>query len=140
MQQPDIPAGNTIAMSFNNIQFEKRIESVVDSALYQKGLRLTTNDNADLYVVYHTYVKEKTDSIDWGRRYDMSWGIGNESYDKYTFEEGTLIVEFINPENKQLLWQGIAAVSLPEAALGNKEEKKIELIVRKLLSNFPPID
>lgn len=129
-----------------------RFVTAVNVNLASKGLRQNPA-KADLYIAAHFGKEEKVDLTSWGYTYapeDIYLGYGyrhsihspalTSSYgiSTYRYEEGTLILDFIDTKTKQLIWRATAkAVVSPESS-PQKQTEKINDAVQEILSNFPP--
>ena len=56
-----------------------------------------------------------------------------------TVPEGTLIIDFVEPNSKNLLWRGAAKGVFDNARTPEKRDKMINEAVQKILQNFPPL-
>jgi len=119
----------------NHSLVEKRIKSAVERELSAKGCQKATGGKPDFLIAYHIGAKNKVDVTTYGYRYGPRgrwWGryVAVERY-----KEGTLILDFVDPELKQLVWRGTAvgAIHYPET-VGEKMDQAVE----KILSKFPP--
>jgi len=54
------------------------------------------------------------------------------------YEEGTLILDFIDPEVNEVIWQGTAKSYVDDSMVTEKRELLIYDAVQKILVNFPP--
>ena len=58
------------------------------------------------------------------------------------YEEGTLLIDFVDARTKQLIWRGWAVGVIENVGIiasdPEKAEKKISSAVRKILEHFPP--
>lgn len=114
------------------------IRRSIEDELGAKSM-IKVDSDPDLYVVYHAGVTEEITgaSVDrYGYRYGRyygGWGTADVSVQKYT--KGTLVVDFVDAAQKELVWRGIAtgAVNNPE-----KTRDKLPEIVADLLAEFPP--
>jgi hypothetical protein len=108
------------------------VQDRIASDLQSKGLT-QTSDNPDLLVAYHTKTQEKTDVTDWGYGGFYWGGPGNVTVDQYT--QGTLVVDFIDPKTKQIVWRGTASaiVNNPD----NPDTGKLASAVDKLMKKYP---
>jgi hypothetical protein len=89
---------------------KKRIHESVDKVLKQKGFSPVEGDDADFVVVIHGGTKERmqiynTGGIGW---YDPWWGAYGGRTDVSYSEEGTLIIDMVDAEKKELSWRGMA--------------------------------
>jgi hypothetical protein len=73
----------------------------------------------------------------YGRYWGGYWGYGGVSV--YKYEEGTLIIDFVEPNSKNLLWRGAAKSEIDNARTPEKRDKMINDSVQEILKHFPPI-
>jgi hypothetical protein len=116
----------------------KRVKSAVNRQLTAKGLS-KVSENPDFLIAMHLVRQWKRD-VDLGYsspRYHSGWA--RHSVDVYEYEEGTLVVDFIDSDKRELIWRGsVSAVVDPDAG-PEKREKRINEAVSKVLEKFPPI-
>ncbi|QXP71100.1 DUF4136 domain-containing protein [Polaribacter sp. R2A056_3_33] len=121
---------------------KKRILRAIESELSAQGF--TKSENPDMLVSIFTKSREKVDvnqNNNFGYGYGWGWspwmmgGRNNISVSQYT--EGTLFVDFIDRQKKELIWQGIGTGALK---LQNREKKeaRIKEFVKEIISRFPP--
>lgn len=122
----------------------KKIKSEITTNLKSKGFSQET-ENPDLLIAVHPSVKEGINVSDWGYGYAPYssywrgygyWGGGR--IDVYTFEEGTLVIDVVDPKEEQMIWRGIAKANLPEYATSERIDQLASDAVAKILENFPP--
>ena len=65
------------------------------------------------------------------------WAGTPETY-VYEYDEGTLILDIVNPQNKQLMWRGSATDEVNFKSNPEKDQSKINQAVQELLAHFPP--
>jgi len=120
----------------------ERIKNAVDAQIAAKGFRKTP-DNPDFLIASHVGKKEKVRIEDWGYgygphgRYRGGYG-GPRGVDVYKFEEGSLILDFVEPKSKKLIWRGSAKAQINTDKTPEKREKLIAEAVQKILEKFPP--
>jgi hypothetical protein len=51
---------------------------------------------------------------------------------------GTLIVDLVDANRKELVWRGTASDTLDPEASPEKKEKNLQEAMAKLLANYPP--
>ena len=135
--------GNTILAS--------RIHEAVDTALAARGFRKVSSD-PDFLVAYHVSL-DKRRSVQtlnsyygygpgWGYGYGASyrpgyWAGAPETY-VYEYEEGTLILDIVNPDNKELIWRGSARDEVHFKSTPEKDQTQLNEAVHAMLENFPP--
>lgn len=136
----------------------KNITFQVNKQLQAKGFTMTT-DNPDVLIAAHTAKEKKVDTQAWGYTYGSGgyyhgvwagtrtpWGGPTwrtpgpyyENYrsgmETYEYEVGTLVLDFVNPKTKELVWRG-SAVGIVDPAAASKD---LTEAVTKLLDHFPP--
>ena len=135
--------GNTILAN--------RIYEAVDTELAARGFRKISGD-PDFLVAYHVSL-DKRRSVQtlnsyygygpgWGYGYGASyrpgyWAGAPETY-VYEYEEGTLILDIVNPENKELIWRGWARDEVHFKSTPEKDQTQLNEAVHEMLENFPP--
>jgi hypothetical protein len=135
--------GNTILAN--------RIHEAVDTELSARGFRKVSSD-PDFLVAYHVSL-DKRRSVQtlnsyygygpgWGYGYGASyrpgyWGGAPETY-VYEYEEGTLILDIVNPENKELIWRGSAQDEVNFKSTPEKDQTQLNEAVQQMLEKFPP--
>jgi hypothetical protein len=138
IKQPTNISGNARQAQAQDPLVRKRIMNSVDKVLAEKGLRMA--DDYQLLVVFHTGVQDKVQVTDWGYGYGPYRGwYGGGGVDVYQYQQGTLIIDFVDAESKQLVWrgtaQGVLSQSQPDP---EQQQKKIDNVVGKMLKNYPP--
>jgi hypothetical protein len=121
----------------------QRIERAVDDVLATKGLRRVQDQgDASLLVAEHINVDQKlqVNTVNYGYGYGR-WGYYGGGYtdtqvDQY--EEGTLILDFIDAGTKQLVWRGQAKTRLRDEKTPEARTKRIRQAVGAILDRYPP--
>ena len=117
----------------------ERIRNAVNAQLESRGLRISS-ENPDFLIATHAGQKKQTIIIDRGYGSGPYWGAwGGGPVKTYSYEEGTLILDFVDAESKNLIWRGSARAALNPATTPEKKEKLISEAVEKILKNFPPV-
>ena len=124
--------------NINNLD-AARIKNAVNDELQAKGLKLTSQ-NPDFLIAADIVTKEKQRFTQWGYPYYDLYGIygGPWALDYYQYEEGTFILDFVEPDSKNLIWRGAAKVALDNANPPEKRDKLIKEAMQKILQNYPP--
>jgi len=121
----------------------QRIERATDDALAAKGMRrVEDRADADLLVTEHISVDQKlrVDTTTYGYGYGR-WGYYGAGYqDTYVdqYEEGTLILDFIDAERKELVWRGKAQSRLRDQSTPQEREERVREAVNAILDRYPP--
>jgi hypothetical protein len=131
-------SGNAQQAQLSNDLFTQRLRRVVNRNLEGKGYSIDTED-PDFVIVYHTGVQDKVNVTNWGYTYGPYWGPWGQSVDVHQYTEGTLIIDFIDWDTKNLVWRGTAQKALTSSNPSPDEvERRLQEIVDKLLKPFPP--
>ena len=144
MEKPNPNEAATIA---ENTLLTSRIERSVDTVLQQKGLTQVPRSEANFLISQHIGVQQKlqVDTTQFGYGYGFgygAWGGPIGGYPSQTtvsqYEEGTLMLDFVNPETKALIWRGTGQSRVRRTSSPEEREKLIQTAVDQILSQFPP--
>ena len=121
---------------------KKRILRAIETELFSLGFK--KSNNPDMLVGIFTKSREKVNvdvrqnDIGFGWRWNPYWGrMNGNNVNVRNYTEGTLFIDFIDKEKKELVWQGIGTGALK---LNNREKKeeRIKEFVKEIISRFPP--
>jgi hypothetical protein len=115
----------------------KRVKSATDARLSEKGFRMTA-DNPDFLIAMHVGSEEKVTQRDWGYTYSRHWRGGGGGRRYFRYQEGTLVLDFVDGKSRQLAWRGQAKGFVDKNSNPRKDEKLVNEAVRKILKHFPP--
>lgn len=116
----------------------KRVKSALSRELSAKGITQDP-DNPDFLVALHGSREGKVQVTDWGYSYGpFGRHIGGPRIDVHQYEQGTLIVDFVEAKTKQMVWRGIASRVLEPDLTPQEKEKLINEAVTDMMKNFPP--
>lgn len=130
-----------------NSLWTSRIKEAVNAQLEAKGLSQSAEGGDVAIVAIKTTKTQRTlDTFydgfggGWGWRgfggYDGFGGGGEARTTEHDYKEGTLIIDMYDAKTKQLIWRGNAEDTLSDKP--DRNEKKLERAVQKMLKNFPP--
>jgi len=114
---------------------QDRIKNAVNTELERKGLRMTS-DEPDFLISMHAGKEEKVTYTDHGYRYGTYWH--GPRYSKFKYQEGTLVLDFVDASSKKLIWRGTAKGFVDSNMTPEKRDKLVNEAVQKTLENFPP--
>ena len=128
---------------------DEQLKTAVAAELAKKGLTLTTNDDANLYIGYQVALGQEKQftSFDSGWGYGAGWGRGWYGYGggggtttttSSTIHVGQLDLDMYDPAAKKLVWRGTASKTIDPKAKPEKRQKNLTKAVAKLLKNYPP--
>jgi hypothetical protein len=118
----------------------KRIKAATNNKLEAKGLEISS-ENPDFLIAVYLRTKERLRSITYGGPYVYSYyGYGPYGVTSTIrqYEEGTLLLDFVDTKSKQLIWRGSGKSDLDSVTTPEKRERVITEAVQKILDNFPP--
>jgi len=117
---------------------KRRILKAVEHELKSKGF--TKSNHPDLLVNIFTKSRQKVNvynnSMYFGWRpwyYGPDFGM---HISKYT--EGTLFIDLIDAQKKELAWQGIGSGALNTSGNVAKKEERIKNFVAEIMAKYPP--
>jgi hypothetical protein len=125
--------------NLRNDLVEKRIVAAVDQQLAAKGL--TKSDSPDVLVAVHGRLSKETQitayNTGWGYGYRRG-GMGVTTATAKDVPVGTLILDFVDGKDKDLVFRGTATSTIDGSASPEDRDKKIQEAVQKILENYPP--
>ena len=144
MERPNPNEAPSIA---DNTLLRNRIERSVDAVLSAKGLSKVPRAEADFLISQHIGIQQKlqVDTTQYGYGYGFgygAWGGPIGGYNSQTtvsqYDEGTLMLDFVNPESNNLIWRGTGQSRVRKTSNPQEREKLIRAVVDKILTQFPP--
>jgi hypothetical protein len=128
MHPPEEAPGGVQETMERNTLIDTRVKNAVTEQLAAKGLRRDPK-SPDFLIAYQISTKEKVRV----RNYTF---VSDKRLQ--TYEEGTLVLDFVAPNGKDLLWRGVAQRTLDDRPTPEKTEKRINGAVEEILRDFPP--
>lgn len=130
-----------------NSLLDARIRKALVRWFRENGYRKQTDGVPDFWVGYHATLDKKAQisqlnnhygySPGWGWRYAHHQSYGGGSY-IYHYDQGTLIVDIVDPNTRLLLWRGSATDEVNLSSSPEQKQQKISTAVNSILSEFPP--
>lgn len=124
-----------------NTIVKKRIEAAVDQQLASKGLK-KVESGPDVAVFVHPRLSKETQvhtySSGWGYGYGWYGGMGTTTSTVQEIPVGTLIVDLVDVQKKELVWRGIAKSQLDSEASAEQRQEKLDEAMRRLFESYPP--
>jgi hypothetical protein len=128
---------------------DQRIRKAVHETLATKGFSEVDRKEADVLVSYHINVENKLDVQTIQRGYGYGYGGGGRyrSYgggagysDTYVteYEEGTFLLDLVEPNRMELVWRGSAQSRITQQSTPEKREERVREVVGKVLAQYPP--
>ncbi|MGY8939224.1 MAG: DUF4136 domain-containing protein [Flavobacteriales bacterium] len=122
---------------------KRRILRAIESELTLQGF--VKSDTPDMLVSIFTKSREKV-AVNQNNNFGYGYGWGwnpwmfngmNNSVNISQYTEGTLFIDFIDKEKKELVWQGVGTGALKTQSR-EKKEVRIKEFVKEIVSRFPP--
>ncbi|TFH19763.1 MAG: DUF4136 domain-containing protein [Myxococcales bacterium] len=129
----------------------KTLRSAIDEQLEQKGYQSVAAGSADFLVRYEAAVEHRTDEMDlnagqtdragwWGPRNDEGYVVEPGVTGQYVqeWDEGTLLIDFLDRETQRLLWRSKADTRLHLYSTDPDERTaRARKVVKKMLAGLP---
>jgi hypothetical protein len=117
--------------------WQGRIQEAVDHDLQSKGWQRVDNGGDVAIAAVGSAHNEKEYETFYNGLGGWRWGgFGETTTTVQNYPVGTLVLDFYDAHNKQLIWRGTAQQPLSDKP--DKNEKKLEKTVDKMLDHFPP--
>lgn len=117
--------------------WQSRIQDAVDHELQAKGWqRVDNGGDVALTAVGSTHNRQEYQTFYNGMGGWRWGGFGETTTQVESYPVGSLVLDFYDTHNKQLIWRGVAQESLSDKP--EKNEKKLEKAVNKMFEHFPP--
>ena len=132
-----IPSGTNDPMVSNSITNRALRASVAD-ALRNRGYG-EVERNPDFVVGVYASAREKLDLTQWQFGYSAWprwWWVGVPPQGVRQYDEGTVVVDVIDPHSLDLLWRGTATAELGDNPESNS--KALQKAAAAIIGKFPP--
>ena len=115
-------------------QFDaKRLSDAVKRVMEEKGYMVSEEPNFGVAMHFGAQTKTVIDSTSYGY---YGWGPGGAQV--WQYDEGTLVIDFIDMAKNELFWRGSGTEVLPGNQNVDDKIKNINDAVAEILSQFPP--
>jgi len=120
----------------------QRVQNAVKREMAAKGVTMATT-SPDLLIAQHLGKTGKVEVINHGYRYGGYGGYGRYGgryggVSTYEYEEGSLILDFVDATSKELVWRGSIKAEVQYVNSTEEREKLINTAVGKILKDYPP--
>lgn len=116
------------------------IRNKINQALANKGFTEATGDKPDFLINYQFITQQRTAVNQPGRpfghlgyKYAVSMDV-----ESYAYRTGSLILDVIDPQSKEVVWQGHVYGFMDVHKDPKKQQERLDKAVRMLVSKFPP--
>ena len=115
----------------------KRLSDAITRVMGEKGY--TISEEPDFGVAMHFGAQTKTEVEGYGYGYGYGYGLGGlGGVDPWQYDEGTLLIHFIDMEKNELIWRGSGTKILADHPSIEDKIKNINAAVAEILNQFPP--
>ncbi|MEX6627308.1 DUF4136 domain-containing protein [Tenacibaculum salmonis] len=117
---------------------KKRILRAIEQELIAKGM--TKSTSPDVLVSLFTKSRERTnlnDNMYGGFYYPYYYGMNMNRVNISQYTEGTLFIDLLDAEKKELVWQGVGTGALSISSVERKEAR-IKEFVKEIIAKYPP--
>lgn len=124
---------------------KKRILRAIEAEMSSRGF--VKSESPDILVNIFTKEQERVDVYNnnfgwggwggWGWGAGLGWGWGGGGMVS-TSTEGSLYIDIIDTESKQLVWQGKGEGTLANTKSIQKKEQRIKEFVSQIMEQYPP--
>jgi len=126
----------------------ERIMDSIRAELASKGYTEVPRSDADLFIVFHTDVRNKTRVIQdyqyvgispyrYGRGYGYGGMMAVPTTRAYNYDEGKLLMDVLNSKDNKIVWRGIATDSLKSFDTPQERTKYINELMSSIFKTLP---
>lgn len=151
----EVPAVTVGDPRVEDTALQARVHLAVNRELEAKGLRRVEGTDADLLVNYHVTLEEKmtgekvndkygySPGGGWtqGAHQGWSWGLGGyntPSVPTTYYEEGTVIIDMVDPATKLLIWRGSARTVVDLDSDPEVRRQRLNEAIQRIFAQYPP--
>jgi len=139
------PTGNP---RIDNPLVHERIEAAIGNTLVLRGYTEAGDGEPDFYVNYHLSTEQKLDVQTMDRGYGVgrgrAWrgygwgGVGWTETRVEQYDEGALIIDFLDFSSRKLSWRGSGRRRLARDPSPEKITERVNAAVAEIIEQFPP--
>jgi len=112
-----------------NSLLDVRIRRAVENELRAHGYEIRKRGKVDALLAYHVAVRKRVEVDPYG------YGYWRRYPAVYRYKEGTIIIDIVDPERKQLVWRGAAA---GVAGRPENNAEQVTKAIAKIFEKYPP--
>jgi hypothetical protein len=111
----------------------QRLRQMVFNELVSRGYRPVEPEDAQFLVSVLGGVQGRVEVYHYGYPYSYRWY--GPQYDVRRYDEGTIIVDFVDPVERAVVWRGVGMTRVTEET----SDERLGEVVSRILSEFPPL-
>ena len=128
---------------------DMRIRNTINKQLTVQGYQ-QSEGVADLQINYSVLTRDETDIQSyqtyggyssrwgWGAGYGYRGMSGHSNTVIKTYQQGTLVIDFVDPKTNKLVWRGLGSDRIPSERTTENMDKLVSEMVQSILKKFPP--
>jgi hypothetical protein len=137
---PD-PEGQSTDLKRVNPLMDEYVRNEIEKVLAAKGY--TKGASPDFQVGYHVSVvgRQSVQYMNTYYGYAPGWyspGMTATVPQVYEYNEGTLVIDIVDPAARKLIWRGSAQAELNRNPSTEEKKRKVDTAVEKIFQQFPP--
>ncbi len=122
-----------------NPMLRKRVQVAVDKALKEKGFEKLKEGEPYFIVFVHAGVQQRMNVYHHGGYYYGGWWGPYGGYTSVShYKQGTLLVDIVDTEEKELSWRGIASDVVHSYSDPEELQEELDYVISVMLEDFPP--
>ncbi len=121
-----------------------RIIDGIHTQFEAKGYTKAERSNAEIYIVFHTDVRNKTKIVQDYQyvgmspyRYRYGGMMAVPTTRAYNYDEGKLLIDVLNPKDDKIVWRGIATDSIKDYDTPQERTDYINKVIATVLKSLP---
>lgn len=118
-----------------------RLSNAIKTELLAKGYTLSEQADFGIALLFSSKTKTNVQSYGYGYGYGYygrpGYG-GTGGVDVTQYEEGTLVIDFVDMKENKLVWRGIGSGALSQSPTVEERTKNVNNAVAQILAQFPP--
>lgn len=114
-----------------------RLGDAIKNELNTKGYTLDENADFGIALFFTKDTKTSIQSTGYGYGYRGYGGMGGSTY-VTQYEEGTLVIDFVDMAKQELVWRGVGTGALSDSPSVEERTENINNAVAQILAQFPP--
>jgi hypothetical protein len=122
-----------------NLMMRKRVVVAVNKSLEERGFEKLDRGKPDFIVFVHAGVQQKTNVYyHGGYHYGGWWGPYGGYSSVSTYKQGTLVVDIVDTDEKELSWRGIASDVVQSYSDPEALQEELDYVISIMFEDFPP--
>jgi hypothetical protein len=124
---------------------DQRVRAALVQELGAKGFAKVEDKTPDFYVNYHLSVQTRLTNTGVNTYYGVGsygsgggFGIGIGSSPVRQYEEGTLVIDFVDVATRELVWRGTGTRAVRSNLAPEESSRTLQEVVAEILKQFPP--